>query len=289
MNEIGGVPFVPISKQTPVKTAGDGMPGAVPDPKDVLIKSLEDENATLKARMEEMKKSVAASASDESKGAGDGKITFDVATGVFTATGLKSKDMVIDRLKVRIQDGGSAIQNMMSLENLTQASHQLPLGQIIGLKKSPMEVQDFRFRLPQSTSSAYFRESKGQQLKEAGVEDVGIEFNENNRLKVSGTYDGLLPIPFSFKGGLSTTEDHKIRLDITKMSVMGFIPVPRLIQSLVMAIADDSVQDPGIQREGRAYIVNPKTFVPPNVKFQLNGIKTEKGALVLEGGAPGRE
>ena len=122
-------------------------------------------------------------------------------------------------------------------------------------------------------------------LREEGVRELDLRFQPGGLVEASGTIDRLFTVPFGIRGKLDLTRDGKIRFSPDQVRVLG-LPVPRIAVAIVNAIVGDDLAKLDIQSDGDSLIVDPKSFLPPNVQLKLTRLTTDGDSLVLEGGPP---
>lgn len=259
------------------RSTGDTSPEL---PKDEMIRSLEDENRHLRADLEEMKKKL-----DQKEAIPGGRLEYDLGRNLLKLEGISTKDYTVDRLEVLLPDGDNLEERLMSSFKLNGEGMTMPESLLIALKNTPLEIQKARISIPAETMTRMLLESRQEALKKEGIKNVGIELEEGDRLVLSGWAKKLVPVPFSIKGELSITDDGRVRYHVKKMSA-GLLPVPKIIQGIIMAIADKTMTDTTIERRGDEYIIDPGAFIPPNIRVKLTGVATEKDRLILAADSP---
>ena len=291
MDSIGGIrPDITVGTIRSDKKPVLEKPSLIEN-KDEMIKSLTNENAKLRAELQKMKMKLATGKTSSDKPVSDkpvtpaeGKIVYDLSDNLLKMRGVKTKDTFIDRLDVKMKGSSNIIEKMMSMATLLESGGHLPTEVTGEFRKIPMEIQDIRMRIPEDTATRAFLTSKSKSLKQEGISNLGISFKNDNRIVITGTKKNVISIPFSIKGKLSVTEENQAKFEVENMKVMGFFPVPKLIQTIAMVLSDDSMTDNSIERKGDSYYIDPSAMLPKNIKLNLTDIKTKNGELILEAG-----
>ncbi len=291
MDSIGGIrPDITIGSIRSDKKPSAEKPSLL-EGKDEVIRSLTDENAKLRAQLQEMKTKLQTTepSTEKPTSTGSGKIVYDMADNLLKLRDVKTKDTVIDRLDVKIDGGGKVLEKMLSMGALLEGGGHLPTELTGEFRRTPMEIKDIRMRIPDSTATRAFLSTKSQELKNEGISNLDVSFKNDNKIMLTGTRKKLLSIPFSIEAGIGITDDNRIKIDVEKMKVMGLIPVPKLIQSVAMVLTDESMTDKSLERKGDTYFIDPKALLPKNIKLNLKSIGTKDGELVLEAGEAAKE
>lgn len=286
MDSIGGIrPDITIGSIRSDKKPSIEKPSLL-ESKDEVIKSLSDENAKLRAQLQEMKTKLqtAGTSTEKPAAAGSGKIVYEIGENLLMLRDVKTKDTIIDRLDVKVEGGSKILGKMMSMDTMLEGGGRLPTNLTADFMKMPLEVRDLRMRIPDDTATRAFLSTKSESLKNEGISNLDVSFKNGNKIVLSGTRKKLLSIPFSIEAGIGLSDDNRIKIDVEKMKVMGLIPVPRLIQTIAMVLTDESMTDKSLERNGDTYLIDPGALLPKNIKLNLKSIGTKNGELVLEAG-----
>jgi hypothetical protein len=121
----------------------------------------------------------------------------------------------------------------------------------------------------------------------ANIGDIGIFLNaggiansplknitllaDGDNLKLRGTLHKVVPLPVEMLGTVAATNDNRIQVNVTKLSVMK-IPLKGLLGSLHVSVSDlfDPKGIPGIEVSGNTIFFDTvKLLPPPHIRGQL--------------------
>jgi hypothetical protein len=269
------------------KKSGKSSGNEGPDPKDTLVKNLQDENTVLKAEIEKMKKLVAACNQNNCDPSPKNSIKIELETHQIKLRKIDTKDLKIDYLDIHAPMTGDLLETATCLNNLMIYDNKNPddaISKAVELSlSSPVEVERARIRVPQESATRAAKTSPYVDLRKEGITELDIRFEKNNMMAISGWAKKILPVPFDIKGQLSITDDNLVKFQLKKQSV-GKIPLPSILGKIGMSMAKGKIQGEGIKFEGKSVIIDPKYFVADNINFKITGISTENNHLVLEAG-----
>ncbi len=107
---------------------------------------------------------------------------------------------------------------------------------------------------------------------------------DQDQVKLSGTlHKMLLPLPIEIVSTVSSTEDGRLHLHVTKINVLK-VPVKLLLRTLHIGIEDVMGDTPlnGVQISGNdLYFDTPKLLPPPYIRGQLTSVTVTRPDLVL--------
>lgn len=249
-------------------------------PKDEIISNLNDENRKLREQIEMMKKKMATC--DSPKASPTSSISYDLETNTLSMTGFKTRDMLIQNLQAEIKNGDRIEKELqanigLSGIGLSNTGSLMPL-----IKNMSLDVRKFSIKVTSSDALKTILGKKKEELEKSGVKDLNLNFEPGNKLSVNGTFNKIISVPFSIDGRISVTDDNCIRFDVREINA-GFLPVPDLIKSLVMSIAEDSLSDNAVKCEENSFLINTQALKPSNMNIKLKDLKTGDGFILAEG------
>lgn len=258
--------------------AGGKPQAAAPfqDPVEERMHALEDENDRLRAEVARLKRNQPSEAGPS--------VHFSVQQNQVEIKHLPIAGMQIEALTARFAPGVDLLGEF-TLEKILAEPGSLIQPSFDPLQDSPIQVEHVKMSIPAKVANDAARLRGGKMLRDEGINELAIAFQPGGRIQASGTLDKLIPVPFRVAGKLSLTRDKKIMFEPEKVRVMG-LPMPRLTLAIANAIAGDQLKKLDIQTRDERLIIDPKSFLPPNVQLQLTRITTEGDRLVLEGGPP---
>lgn len=215
-----------------------------------------------------------------------GPIRIDPERGTLTIDGLKTADYEVQHLQVQVSALGGYLGKALSIETLLEHQGQLPLPPTDQLAKEPMTVDALKLKIPAATLEKSSRRLGEDAMRRNGLKELSIQPEENGQLRLRGTIDKLIDIPFDLRGELSVAEGNEIHFKAGKTRVFGFLPVPNLIVRIAASLAGRDMEEMGVKQKGDTFVFDADDFLPQNVKLQLTRIDTERGGLILEGRAP---
>ncbi|MEW6283108.1 MAG: hypothetical protein AB1758_31130 [Candidatus Eremiobacterota bacterium] len=242
------------------------------DPSDERVASLEEENARLRAELEAARKQ-------------GPNVSFRVGDNRIELRDLKVAGVSIDRLKLKL-DKHTDLLKGVTLETFLASPGKMLLPSMDPLTSSAITVEDLRVTVPSATANEAVRLRGAEVLQEEGISDLNLRYLPGGGIEAEGLVHRVIGVPFRVRGHMELTEDQKIRFTPEKVRVFGVVPVPRLVTSIAAALAGDSLEKLDIRSEGDSLIIDPKAFIPQNLKLRLTRLTTEGDRLILEGGPP---
>lgn len=125
--------------------------------------------------------------------------------------------------------------------------------------------------------------------KDAPLKDVSLVV-EKNGLRIKGKLHSKGDVGFEVEGGLSPTDDGKIRLHADKVRALH-LPVKGLMDLFGVDIADliKSGKVAGVRTEKDDIILDPGEILPPpHISGRVTAIRLQGGSIVLVFGEPGK-
>lgn len=215
-----------------------------------------------------------------------GPIRIDPERGILTVDGLKTADYEVQHLQVQVSALGGYLGKALSIEALLEHQGQLPLPPTDQLAREPMTVDALKLKIPAATLEKSSRLLGQEAMRRNGLKELSIQPEENGQLRLRGTIDKLIDIPFDLRGELTVAEGNEIHFKAGKTRVFGILPVPNLVVRIAASLAGRDMEEMGVKQRGDTFVFDADDFLPKNVKLQLTRIGTEAGGLLLEGRAP---
>jgi len=212
-------------------------------------------------------------------------ISLDLDTGDVQIRNLKTPDLTLEELDVRVPEAGHLVENMVNIQSLLAGKGKLELPSLKSLETAPVAVEAARIKLPEETVNEALQQIGGPILAEKGIVDASIALEEG-KIVVSGTLDKLIDVPFRIEGALSAANDKQLRFSLEKTRVLGFLPVPRLVTDIFTAMASREMEKANVRQEGDDFLLDVGAFLPKNVAVGLKSISAHDGYLMVEAGPP---
>jgi hypothetical protein len=98
---------------------------------------------------------------------------------------------------------------------------------------------------------------------------------EGDHIKLNGTLHKLIPLPVELLGNVAATADHRIQLQVTKLSVLK-IPLKGLLGGLHISVSDlfDPKGIPGVEVSGNDIFFDTlKLLPPPHIHGELTKVR----------------
>ena len=213
-------------------------------------------------------------------------IHLDPESGMLTINGLKTTDFEVEHMRVKVSALSGYLGKALSIETLLENQGQLPLPPTDQLAREPMTVDALKLRIPGSTLQKSSQLLGKEAMERNGLKDLSIKPEGQSKLRLSGTIDKLIDIPFDLSGELSVAEGNEIHFKVGKTRAFGILPVPNLVVRIAASLAGRDIEEMGVKQKGDTFIFDADDFLPKNVALQLTRLGTEGGAVVLEGKAP---
>ncbi|MBI2264586.1 MAG: hypothetical protein HYU64_05385 [Armatimonadetes bacterium] len=212
-----------------------------------------------------------------------GKIEYDLGANLLKMKDVRTPDLVVDEMDIHIEKGNEFIERLLDLSSLAKGNGKIPLAPFYALQQAPKKIESFRIRIPQESASHALEAASGDRLAKEGIKNVNVSFEDENQMSLSGRIHRLVDIPFHVSGRISLGEDHKVRYSVDKMDLLGLIPLPHILRTLILALNDISAPKEGFQRDGNSYTLDLQSFLPEKTKARVDRAETEDGFLILEG------
>ncbi len=255
------------------------MQPSVAEPRDELIHTLADENRKLRDELEAMKRKVASGGGVESN---ESSFGYDLGTNTVTVRGFRARDMHIRHLQAVVADGDGIEKKLQESVGLSGFSGPDSSTLTALISTAHLDVRKFSIEVSSRDATQVVLAGRKADLEKEGIRDLAVSFEPGNCMVVRGTLKKLITIPFTLIGSLSVTDDHRIKYTITDMSA-GIVPLPDLLQPLVLSLAGGSLHDQSIEVSGDNVLVNTAAMLPDNIRVKPVGISTKDGFVVVEG------
>lgn len=208
-------------------------------------------------------------------------IQLDLQRDEVTLRGVATSEVAIDNLQVSIPGVGKAVPQLVQVSNVTNQQGKMQLPSLASFEKFPIQVQAMQIRVPESTLNRVL-----SQRPVEGLSDLHLQVGDAGRLQLSGYAHKVFPIPFSVSGRVSAAGGSKLRFEVEKARVAGFLPVPRLMMNLFASLASREMAQMNVQQEGGAFVVDSRGFLPANVSVGIDSVQTRAGEVTLRKDPP---
>jgi hypothetical protein len=122
------------------------------------------------------------------------------------------------------------------------------------------------------------------QQKVEGMSGLQLQVGEGGKLKLTGMAKKVINIPFEVQGRVSAAGGTKVRFDLDKTRLGGWLPVPKLMTNLFASLAAGEMARLSVTQQDGAYIVDMKGYLPPNVGLNIDELRTTPGEIQLRTG-----
>lgn len=208
-------------------------------------------------------------------------ISLDLDTGDVQIRNLKTPDLTLEQLDVRVPEAGHLVENMVNIQSLLAGKGKLELPSLKSLETSPIQVESARLKLPEETVNQALQGIGGPILAEKGIMDAAIALEEG-KVVLTGTLDKLIDVPFRLEGRLSAAPANQLRFSLEKAKVLGFLPVPRLVTDIFTSMASREMEKANVRQDGDDFLIDAGAFLPKNVAVGLKNITAHDGYLMVE-------
>lgn len=243
---------------------------------DSVVKALQDENTKFKREIIELKKRIAQNSNQLTDNI---FIEIDANKGNVRLRNIKTRDWLIDNLEMKVSGAPENIKNTLSIQSLMNKSGNIQNPDLSWVKNSHVQIEKMKVRLPESAATSVI--NKVADFEKDGIRDVRIHFSKD-KITMEGTARKVISIPFSMEASLGLGEKNNLFLNVQDIKALGFIPLPNILQRLVIALSDSPIKGAGFSRDGSRFKFELNQILPENLKLKLNSVKVEDGYITLE-------
>lgn len=201
-------------------------------------------------------------------------IHIDPNTDQVTLRGLQSQDLRIDELQVNVPGLGKVVPELLKVSTLSNPSGRVQMPDLSQFARFPMQVQSLDLSLNQKALNQVLSQQKVE-----GMSDLQLQVGEGGRLKLTGMARKVVNVPFEVQGRISAAGGTKIRFDLDKTKIGGWLPVPKLMTNFFASLAAHEMARMNVTQQDGAYIVDLKGFLPSNVGLTLDEVRTRNGEI----------
>lgn len=145
--------------------------------------------------------------------------------------------------------------------------------------KYPMQVQTLDMSINQKALNEVLSRQKVD-----GMSDLQLEVGEGGKLRLSGIANQLIDVPF-VEGRVSAAGGTKVRFELEKTRLGGWLPVPRLMTDLFASLAAGEMARLNVtQQDDGAFVADIKAFLPPNIGLTIDEVRTRQGQIQVRTG-----
>lgn len=202
-------------------------------------------------------------------------IHIDPSKDQVTLRGLQGQDLRIDELQVKMPGLGKLVPEFLDVSALSNPKGTVQLPDLSRFAKFPMEVQTVDMSLNQRAINQVL-----SQQKVDGLKDLRLEVGSEGRLSLKGISTKVFDVGFEVGGRVSAAGGTKLRFDLEKTRVGGWLPVPKLMTNLFASLAANEMSKMNVkQEEDGAFVVDVKGFLPPNIALTIDEVRSSPGVV----------
>ena len=207
-------------------------------------------------------------------------IHIDPSKDQVTLRGLQGDDLKIDELQVNMPGLGKIVPEFLKVSTLSNPNGSVQLPDLGRFAKFPMQVQT----LDMSVNQKAINEVLARQ-KVDGMSGLQLEIGSQGRLRLSGIAKKLINVPFEVEGRVSAAGGTRMRFELDKTRIGGWLPVPKLMTNLFASLAANEMAKMRVtQEENGAFVVDMKGYLPPNIGLTIDDVRTSPGFIQVRTG-----
>lgn len=207
-------------------------------------------------------------------------IHIDPSKDQVTLRGLQSDDLKINELQVNMPGLGKLVPDLLKVSNLSNHNGTVQMPDLGRFAKFPMQVQTLDMSLNQKAINEVLSRQKVD-----GMSDLHLQIGEGGKLRLSGIANKLIDVSFEVQGRVSAAGGTKMRFDLDKTRVGGWLPVPKLMTNLFASLAANEMAKMSVtQEESGAFVVDMKGYLPPNIGLTIDDVRTSPGFIQVRTG-----
>ncbi|MBX3169239.1 MAG: hypothetical protein KF760_17670 [Candidatus Eremiobacteraeota bacterium] len=194
--------------------------------------------------------------------------------------GLQSDDLKIDELQVKMPGLGKLVPEFLNVSTLSNPNGTVQLPDLSRFARFPMQVQTIDMSLNEKAINKVLSRQKVE-----GMSGLHLQIGEGGKLKLSGIANKLIDVSFEVQGRVSAAGGTKMRFDLDKTKVGGWLPVPKLMTNLFASLAANEMARMSVkQEEDGAFVIDMKGYLPPNIGLTIDDVRTAPGVIQVRGG-----
>ncbi len=184
-----------------------------------------------------------------------------------------------DNIKIEVEN--FEVKDAMKVEYVEilvpsiQYEFKKPLSIINKIKDCPTQICNMVAHFSMTTVNRLLTHHR-ELLDIPEIQEVQVNV-KNGKLHVTGKGKKILTVPFLTVIGIYLLEDRqKIKINVEKVQVLNFIPVPGFGLSFVMDIMSKKLALKFIKHEGTAFIVDTTKILPVPVDMNFKAIEMDE-------------
>ena len=205
-------------------------------------------------------------------------IHIDPTRDQVSLRGLQGDDLKINELQVNIPGLGKLVPEFLKVSSLSNPDGSVQMPDLARFAKFPMQVQTLDMSLNQKAVNEVLSRQKVE-----GMSKLKLEIGEGGRLRLSGIANQLIDVPFSVEGRVSAAGGTKVRFELDKTRLGGWLPVPRLMTDLFASLAAGEMAKLNVTQTDGAFVADLKGFLPPNIGLTIDEVRTSRGQIQVRG------
>ena len=206
-------------------------------------------------------------------------IQVDVEHDRVSLRGLTTPELQINELQVSVAGLKKLVPEFIQVASLANSSGTVQLPDLSRFSRFPMQVEKMDLSISEKTLNQVL-----SQREVEGMSGLKVEVGDKGRLILSGFAHKLITIPFQVEGKVSAVGGSKLKFDLEKTRVAGFLPVPNLMTNFFASLASHEMAGMNVTQQGDSYVVDLKGFVPDNIQLSLDEVQTQHGQIHVRTG-----
>ena len=204
-------------------------------------------------------------------------IHIDVDHDRVSLGSLTTPELKIDDLQVSIPGLKKLLPELVQVSALSNPSGHVKMPDLASFARFPMKVESMDLSVTQRTLNQVL-----SQKPVPGMCDLHLEVGEHGRLKLSGIAQKLIPVPFEVEGRVAAAGGSRVRFDLEKTRLGGFLPIPNLMTNFFASLASHEMSRMNVTQEGDSYTVDLRGFMPDNILVRIDEVQTDHGNLRVQ-------
>ncbi|MBS2039403.1 hypothetical protein JST97_30740 [bacterium] len=209
-------------------------------------------------------------------------IHIDPSKDQVTLRGLQGQDLKVDELQVSLPGLGKLVPDLLKVSTLSNPGGRVQMPDLSEFARYPMQVQSMQLTVNEKALNQVLAQQKVE-----GLSDLKLQVGEGGRLRLSGMARKVIKVPFEVQGRLSAEGGTRLRFELDKTRLGGWLPVPKLMTNLFAALASHEMAKMSVTRQDEAFILDVKGYLPANVGLSIDELRTRPGEIQLRSGPQG--
>ncbi len=238
------------------------------------------ENIALKQEVERLKKEL----EGEKKKSQEKHVEMDLEEGKFTLKDIKYKGLNVEKIVFTNPKVKEQIEELSSGDIFSKKPEEFR-DDFFDILRGPFTVEEGRIKFSERTLTELLNSTKD--FEKHKIRNLEAKY-EDGKCRVNGDYGNLIPIPFTLDYELGF-KNNRLNIKMDKIKVAGFLPVPGIIQDIMVDVFAGSF-DKGIvqydKNQGNTFFINVGAMLPIGLRADFTKIQAEKGILTIDMGPP---